>query len=130
MDYTKILIEFIVTFVVVYLFYYFFVIKKCKNNKKIAPAEVNVILSLYKIDVNKIDLYQMIKVVSLVTVTVLSIIITIIGKFFNSTIIMLIFGTLISVIVAFICYRIIGKHYEKKSNSLKKEKGDKNDKKS
>lgn len=124
MNYTKVLIEFAITFFVIYLFYYFFVIKKCKNNKKIAPAEVNIILALYQINVNKIDLYQMIKIVSIVTVTVLSVIITIISEFFNSTIILLIFGTVISVIVAFICYRIIGKHYEKKS----KEKCDMNDK--
>ncbi len=80
------------------------------------PTEVNLILSIYKIDTKKIDLYHMIKLVSLVTTFVLSIIITAIGEFFNNTIIILIFGTLISVLVAFICYRAIGKHYEKESN--------------
>jgi hypothetical protein len=129
MDYLQVLIEFVITFAVIYLIYYFFVIKKCKDNKKIAPTEVNIILSLYKIDVKKINLYQMIKVVSLVTVTVLSTIITIIYRFFNSTIILLVFGTLISVIVAFICYQIIGRHYEKKCQKIDQEKGEKDDKK-
>lgn len=117
MNITKVLIEFVVTFIVVYLFYYFFVIKKCKNNKKTVPTEVNLILSIYKIDVKKINLYHMIKVVSLVTTLILSIIITAISEFFTSTIIVLIFGTLISALVAFICYRMIGNYYEKKSNS-------------
>ena len=119
MNITKVLIEFIITFIVVYLFYYVFVIRKCKQNKKIAPTEVNLILSFYKIDINKINLYQMIKVVSLVTTIILSIIITIISEFFNNTIILLVFGTLISVLVAIICYRIIGRYYEKKSKSTK-----------
>ena len=111
----KVLIEFLITFIIIYLIYYFFVIKKYKKNKKLVPQEVGLILSIYKIDVKKIDLYQMIKVVSLVTTIILSVIITIIGEFFNSTVILLIFGTLISVVVAIICYRMIGKHYEKKS---------------
>ena len=112
----KVLIEFVVTFTVVYLFYYFFIIRKCKKNKKVVPSEVGLILSVHKIDTNKINLYQMIKVVSLVTTFVISTIITIISVFFNNTIILLIFGTLISVLVAIILYRIIGNHYEKISN--------------
>ena len=116
MDFTKVLIEFLITFIIVYLFYYFFVIKKCKKNKKTVPAEVNLILAFHKIDIKKINLYQMIKVVSLVTTIVLSIIITIISNFFDNTIILLIFGTLISFLVAIICYRMIGNYYENKSN--------------
>ena len=112
----KVLIEFIVSFVIVYLFYYFFIIQKCKKNKKIAPAEVNLILSLYKIDIKKIDLFKMIKEVSLVTTFILSLIITTISEFFDNKIIVLIFGTIMSLLIAFICYRMIGKRYEKISN--------------
>ena len=117
MNMVKVLIEFFASFIIVYLFYYFIIIKKCKKNKKMVPAEVGVILSLYKIDVNKINLYQMIKVVSLVTTFIISLIITVIGLFFDNTIILLIFGTLISVILAIIIYGIIGRHYEKISKS-------------
>ena len=119
MEITKVLIEFIVIFIVIYLLYYLFIIKKCKKNKKMVSTETNLILSLYDIDIKKIDLYQMTKVVSLVTTFILSIIITLISVFFDNTIIILIFGTLISLVVAVICYRIIGKHYEKKSKNKK-----------
>ena len=115
MNIWKVLIEFSITFVIVYAFYYFFIIKKCKNNKRIAPAEVNIIIALYKIDVKKINLMQMIKVVSIVTTLIISTIITIISVFFDSTLIILLFGTLISIIIAIICYRFIGRHYEKVS---------------
>ena len=112
----KVLIEFVVSFIIVYLFYYFFIIKKCKKNKKIAPAEVNLILSMYEINIKKIDLYKMIKEVSFITTFILSLIITTISEFFDNTIIVLIFGTLMSVLIAFICYRMIGKRYERISN--------------
>ena len=120
MDVKKVLIEFVITFVTVYLVYYFLVIRKCKKDKKIVPTEVNLILSFYKIDIKKINLYQMIKVVSMVTTIIISVIITIISLFFDNTIILLVFGTLISIVVAVICYRMIGKHYEKVSNKNKK----------
>lgn len=119
MNITKVLIEFIITFLIIYLIYYFVVIKKCKKNKKVIPVEVSLIMSIYKIDIKKINLYQMIKVVSLVTTFIISIIITLISIFFDNTIIVLIFGTLISILVAIICYRIIGSYYEKKSNDKK-----------
>ena len=119
MNITKVLIEFVITFLVIYVIYYFLVIKKCKN-KKVVPSEVNLILSFYKIDLKKIDSYQMVKVVSLVTTMVLSVIITLISVFFDNTIIILVFGTLLSILVAIICYRIIGRYYEKQS--MKKEK--------
>ena len=63
----------------------------------------------HKIDIKTINIYQMVKIVSIVTTTILSVIITLISVFFDSTIIIMIFGTLISLIVAIICYRIIGK---------------------
>ena len=120
MNIIKVLIEFIVTFVIVYLFYYFFVIKKCKKNKKVVPAEVNLIIMLNNLDISKINVYEMIKVVSFVTSFIISLIITTIWIFFNNTIIALIFGTAISILVAIICYRIIGKYYKKQSENNKK----------
>ena len=116
MDIKKVLIEFAITFIIVYVIYYLLVMKKCKKNRKLVPTEVSLILSFYKIDIKKIDTYQITKVVSIVTSFIISIIITVIGVFFDSTIILLIFGTLISIIVAIIFYRIIGRYYEKKSN--------------
>lgn len=120
MDIVKVLIEFVITFVIIFLLYYLFVIRKCKKNRKLVPAEVNLILFFYDIDIKKINIYQMVKVVGIVTTFIIAAIITIISAFFDNTIILLIFGTLMSILVAIICYRIIGRYYEKQSN--KKEK--------
>ena len=119
MDIKKVLIEFSITFIIIYLIYYLVVIRKCRKDKKMVPAEVNLILMFYKIDTKKIDIYEMIKEVSIVTTIILSVIITIINTFFDDTIIVLVFGTLVSLVVAVICYRIIGSRYEKKSNKKK-----------
>lgn len=119
MDIKKVLIEFIITFAVIYIIYYLLVIKKCKKDKKMVPAEVNIIIMLHKIDIKKVDIYQMVKVVSIVTTFIISTIITLISVFFNNTIIIMIFGTLLSLVIAFICYRIIGNYYEKQSKKKK-----------
>ena len=115
MDLTKVLIEFIIAFAIIYIIYYLLVIRKCKKDKKMISAEVSIIIAIHKIDIKKIDTYQMVKVVSLVTTIILSIIITLIGAFFDNTIISLVFGTLLSLVVAVIFYQIIGNYYKKKS---------------
>ena len=115
MDLKKVLIEFLLTFIILYIIYYFFIIKKCKKKKDYVPVEVNLILVLYKIDYKKIDIYKMVIITSLVSTIIMALIITLISNFFDSTIIVLIFGTLVSVVIAFICYNIIGSHFKKKS---------------
>ena len=120
MDIKKMLIEFVFTFIMLYIIYYFFIIKKCKKNKDYVPAEANLILILHKIDYKKIDLYKMVKLVSIVSTFIISLIITLISNIFDSTIIVIIFGTLVSLAVAFIFYNIIGNHFKKMS--LKKNK--------
>ena len=123
MNWYKIVIEFLIIFGIISILYYFVVIKKCKKNNQYVPAEVNLILLLHKIDVKKINLYQMIKVVCLSTSLILSLIITVISELYNNTIISLIFGTLLSIAVALIIYRIIGNYYEnisRKKNIKKK----------
>ena len=115
MDIVKVLIEFIITFIAIYLVYYLLVVKKCKKNKKMIPTEVSLILIFHKIDPKKIDIVKMVKVVSFVTTFIISLIITLISVFFDNMIILLVFGTLMSLVVAVICYRMIGNHYKKLS---------------
>lgn len=120
MDYKRLLLEFTITFIILYLIYYFFIIRKCKKDKNYVPVEVNLILILHKIDYKKIDIYKMVKIVSVVSTFIIALIITLISNFFNNTIIVLIFGTLVSVVIAFICYNLIGNYFKKKSFEKKK----------
>ncbi len=122
MNIVKVLIEFVLTFLIIYVVYYLLIIRRCRKDKKMVPAEVNLILYFYDIDLEKIDIYKMVKVVSLVTTFVIAVIVTIISAFFDNTIILLIFGSLMSILVAIIFYRIIGSYYERQSKKeIKKE---------
>ena len=115
MDILDIFIEFSIIFLVIYLLYYFFSIKKCKKNRRFIPVEVNLILAKYKIDIKKINLYQMIKVVCLVTSLILALSITIMNYLSKSIIISLLIGVCLSVVLAFIIYGFIGNYYKRKS---------------
>ncbi len=115
MDILKLSIEFILTFIIIYLFYYFFTIKKCKKNKKYVPVEVNLIITIYKIDVKKIDLYKMIKIVCLITSFIISISVVLIMSLSKNNILSLIIGSILSLVLAIIIYSFIGKYYKKKN---------------
>ena len=116
----KFLIELVVIFFLLFLLYYFFIIRKCKNNKGYVPVEVNLILSKYNINLEKVNLYKMIKTVSLVTTFIIALAISIITNFFDSTILSIVFATLLSVLLFIIIYNFIGQYYEKKSLKTKK----------
>lgn len=116
----KFVIEFFAIFLLLSLIYYFLIIRKCKNNSGYAPVEVNLILSRYNIDIKKINLYKMIKQVSFITIFILSLTISLITNFFDSTILAILFATLLSVLLAFIIYGYIGSYYEKKSTKKQK----------
>lgn len=116
MNYMRILIEFIVSFLVIYLIYYFIIVRKCKKNNNYVPVEVNLVLSLYKIDYKKIDLIKMVKLVNLITTFIISVIITFINNLFDSPILVIVFGTIVSILLAIICYSFIGSYYKKISD--------------
>ena len=115
MNWVKIGIVFLISFVIQYSIYYFCIIKKCKKKKGYVPVEVNLILMKKRIDTTKIDLYQMIKVVSLVTVIILSTAITFVLEFSLNIIISMFVATIISLVIALISYNIIGNYYKNKS---------------
>ena len=114
MNYLKITIEFFIIFFFVYIIYYFFVVRKCKKNENHVSMEVGLILSIHNIDPKKINLYQMVKVVSLVTVIVLSIVITMVSESFNNFYLAILIGSIMAILIALVSYRIIGNHYERK----------------
>ncbi len=121
MEYLKLSIEFLVIFIILYIIYYLFFIRKCKKNRDYVPTEVNLILIIHKIDAKKINLYEMVKVVSFVTVLVLSLVITIVSESFNSSVLSILIGSVFTIIIALISYRIIGNHYKRISETNKKE---------
>ncbi len=114
MDIKKLLVYFTISFIILWIIYYFFIIKKCKKNNGYVPAEVNIILYIYRIDYRKINVYSMVKVVSLITVFSLSFMISIVLNMTQDTVLALILGTVFSLMFSFCLYMIVGNYYSKK----------------
>ncbi len=106
-------IEFIAIFLVIYLLYYFATIKKCRKNNEYIPSEVSIITIKYKIDVQKINLYQMIKVTSLVTSLVLAFSIVVVHAIVQKLVLTLFMALLLALILLLIIYPFIGSYYKK-----------------
>lgn len=114
-----IFIEFILTFVVVYLIYYFVIIRKNKVfDPNRVPVEVNLILMRHKIDMKKIDYRKMLCLISLVTSLDIALIVTLVFRVIDNVYLGILCSLLIVVPISLIGYSMIGRYFEK--NSLKK----------
>ena len=115
-EYVKFLIEFVISFAVVFIFYYFAMIKQYnKLDKKKVPAEVNIILRFNKIDLKKINYKKMLIMLACVTSFIIAINLTVIYKFTNSNVLIVLITVLVSLPIALVAYDLIGKYFAKQS---------------
>ena len=115
-EYLRFLIDFVLSFIVVFIIYYFALIRQNKKlEKKKVPAEVNLILRYHKINLEKINYKLMLILITCVTSFIIALNITVIYKFTNSNIVIILVTVLVSLPIALVCYDLIGKHFEKQS---------------
>ncbi len=115
-EYLKFLIEFVVTFIIVFVFYYFALIRQHKKlDSKKVPTEVNLILRFHDIKLEKINYKLMLILIACVTSLIIALNITVIYKFTNSNLVIILVTVLVSLPIALVCYDMIGKHFEKQS---------------
>ena len=120
-EYLKFLIEFLVTFIIVLIFYYFVLIRQHKKlDKKKVPTEVNLILRYHDIKLEKINYKLMLILLACVTSFIIALNLTVIYKFTNSNIVIILVTVLVSLPIALVCYDIIGKYFEKQSKEKTK----------
>ena len=120
-EYLKFIIEFVVAYILVFLFYYFAMIRQYnKLDKKKVPTEVNIILRYHQINLEKINYKAMLIMLTCVTSFIIALNITVIHKFTNSNIIVILVTVLVSLPIALVCYDLIGKHFEKQSKNKTK----------
>lgn len=118
-DVFGIFIEFILTFIVVYLIYYFVIIRKNKEfDPNRVPVEVNLIIMRHKIDMKKIDYGKMLRLISLVSSLDIALIVTMVFRFVDNVYLGIFVSLLIVIPISLIGYSAIGRYFEK--NSLKK----------
>ena len=114
MNVVKIGIEFLVIFLLIMTFYYFFSIRKYKKNNNLIPIEVSFIIVKNKLDIKKINVYKLIKTISLLTSIILAVSATLMIHLSNNIIISMLVGVSLSIVLAIIVYGFVGKSYKKK----------------
>lgn len=116
-DILKFGIEFILTFLVIYLVYYFVIIRKKKDyDPNLVPVEVNYILMRHKIDIKKINYRKMLFWISLVTSFNMALVITIMFRIIDNVYLGILCSLLIVIPISLIEYNLIGRHFEKNNN--------------
>ena len=87
MDYLKYLIIFLAFFVLSYIVYYFYVVKprvtknkKSKQKEKKLPAELVFLIGYYKIDIKKIGLIRILRILNFVNALMFSVLVMVVYK--------------------------------------------------
>ena len=115
----KVLIEFLLFFVICYLLYLFFMIlrkKKNKYNSKKPRVEEAFLIQKYNIDFKKFkkkEYRKFLHIISLTNSFILSFTLILVN-IVNSTFLKILLSFVFLVPLILIFYRIIGKHYQKK----------------
>ena len=127
------MIEFVVTVAVVYLFYYIFVVRKydAKGNRIVKttkgkrkskkevdqakyPAEVELFIYKYKIDIRKINFRAMLKLLALVCSIDIALVVTILSFIKLDMIWLLLIGAVLVFPIILISFSLLGKYFKKK----------------
>ena len=120
-EYVKFLIDFVLSFIVVFVFYYFAMIRQYKKlDKKKVPAEVNIILRFNKINLKKINYKKMLLMLTCVTSFIIALNLTVIYKFTKSNVLIVLITVLVSLPIALVAYDLIGKYFAKQSQEATK----------
>lgn len=116
---------FIFDFILIFIIYYFFCIRKTSRNTKM-PSEVQYLIAVYKLDINKFSYRKFVYVVGIITSIDISLVATIVTKV-DKMFWQILIGFLVVVPVVILSFMFLGKFYQKKetkdnSKELEKEK--------
>ena len=110
----KVLLSFILCFVVVLFLYEIFIVRKAKRrNSKNKPMEIKFLISKYRVDIKKADYKQLLQIVAITSSFDISLIVAIISLF-NSYWIQLLIAFILIFPVIFISYYFVGNFYKKR----------------
>lgn len=113
----SIIIEYIISFALVFLLYYLlFIRKKTKYNKNKVPVEYYYLVSLYRLKEKEIDYKRFMYISGLINTFIIVTTYIVVFKLLDSWFWMFICGIVIIVLLIIICYGILGRYYMKKQN--------------
>ncbi len=117
----NILLEYIISYALVFLLYYFiFIRKKTKYNKNKVPVEYYYLVSLYGLRQKDIDYKKFMYISGLVNTFIIVTTYIVVSKLLNKWFIQLFCGIVIIILLIIICYGILGRYYQKKQNIEKR----------
>lgn len=120
----KQVILFFMTYVFVFILYQVLIVRKTKEKKikkgrkpkrvkNTKPIEVSFLEKKYHIDLDKINYNKLLLVISLVSSLDITIIVTLV-LIFNSYILKVLVGFLLTFPIIYVSYELIGRYYQKK----------------
>lgn len=111
----NIMLEYIISYALVFLLYYLlFIRKKTKYNKNKVPVEYYYVVSLYGLKEKDINYKRFMYMTLFVNTFIIVTTYIIVFKLLDNWIWMLICGIVIIILLIVICYGIIGRYYQKK----------------
>ncbi len=117
----NILLEYIISYALVFLLYYLiFIRKKTKYNKNKVPVEYYYLVSLYGLRKKDIDYKKFMYISGLVNTFIIVTTYIVVSKLLNKWFIQLLCGIVIIILLIIICYGILGRYYQKKQNIEKR----------
>ncbi len=117
----NILLEYIISYALVFLLYYrIFIRKKTKYNKNKVPVEYYYLVSLYGLRQKDIDYKKFMYISGLVNTFIIVTTYIVVSKLLNKWFIQLFCGIVIIILLIIICYGILGRYYQKKQNIEKR----------
>lgn len=121
MNILNIIIEYLISYALVFLLYYFlFIRKKTKYNKNKIPVEYYFLVNVYKINSKDINYKKFIYLSGFVNTFIIVTTYIIVSKLISKWFLQLLFGVVIIVLLIIICYGIIGRYYKGKEHKEKR----------
>ena len=111
----NILLDFIIAYIFVFsLYWLIFVRKKTKFDQNKVPVEFYYLISIYKLDMKKINYKKFIYASALINCFIICFTYIVVFRLVDKWIFQLLISIVIIVLLIIICYGLLGKYYKKR----------------
>jgi len=113
--YVRVLIEYLLVFLLLFIVHYIFVVRKNKKyNKDKVPLELLYLVRIYGLNIKKINYKKFVWIYSLINTFIISTVYIIIFYLLNNLILQIVIGVVLLILFIIICYGLLGRYYLKK----------------
>lgn len=118
--YLRVLVEYILVFLGVFVISYFLYIRKNKKyNKNKVPLELLYLVRVYDLDIKKINYRKFIWMYSLINTFIITTVYILITYLLDNLLLQIIIGVVLLILLIIICYGLLGRYYMKKEGEKK-----------